>query len=353
MPWVGSAWCEREHKMKTIVAGIAVSLTVGLSGSLANASTLDVVKDRGELKCGVHSGSAGFAEQSDDGRWVGFDVDFCRAIAAAVLGDGEKVQFVPLSSKNRFTALTSGEIDVLIRKTTGTATREAKLGVDFTTPTFYDGQGFLIRKDLDVTSVLELDGASVCVSPGTTSEKNLNDYFVSNDMSYQVVVIEKAAEITKAYSTGRCDVMTNDRTGLAARKLGLKNPDEHMLLPEIISKEPLGPYVVKGDAQWRDIVSYVVYGLETAEEAGITKSNVEELATTSESPEIRRVLGVDGTIGKDFGVSNDWILNAVKATGNYGEIFEANLGEGTRMNLERGLNQPWTEGGLFYPIPFR
>jgi general L-amino acid transport system substrate-binding protein len=339
--------------MKFNFASLTAVAIFSVSAISAQAGVLDTVKARGELKCGVHPGKAGFAEPDDNGRWKGFDVSFCRAVAAAVLGDGDKVQFVPLSSKARFTALSSGEVDILARTTTGTATREASNGVDFTLATFYDGQGFLVTKAIGVKSALELDGASICVSPGTTSEQNLNDYFIANGMTYKVVVIEKAAEIIKAYESGRCDAITNDRSGLAARRIGLKDPSQHTLLPEIISKEPLGPFVSQGDAQWRDIVEWVAHGLIIAEELGVTQANANTMAKSSTNPNIKRLLGTDKAIGEAFGLDNAWMLRAIEVSGNYGEIFTTNLGSGTRMNLDRGLNNLWSNGGIVYGYPFR
>lgn len=339
--------------MKLNLASLSAVAIFSVSTISAQAGVLDTVKQRGELKCGVHPGKAGFAEPDDSGLWKGFDVSFCRAVAAAVLGDGNKVQFVPLSSKARLTALSSGEVDVLARTTTGTATREAANGVDFTLPTFYDGQGFLVKKEIGLKSALELDGASICVSPGTTSEQNLNDYFASNGMTYKVVVIEKAAEIIKAYENDRCDAITNDRSGLAARRIGLKDPSQHTLLPETISKEPLGPFVAQGDAQWRDIVGWVAHGLIMAEELGVTQANASAMATSSANPNIKRLLGTDKSIGEAFGLDNAWMLRAIEVSGNYGEIFETNLGAGTRMNLDRGLNNLWNKGGIVYGYPFR
>ena len=328
----------------------------GFAASAASAATLDDVKAKGFLQCGVSSGLAGFSAPNDTGDWLGLDADFCRAVAAAVFGDGSKVKFTPLSAKERFTALQSGEIDVLSRNTTWTINRDTALGLNFAGVTYYDGQGFMINaKNLPgVNSALQLSGASVCVQTGTTTELNLADYFKANNLEYNPVVFEKLEEVNAAYDSGRCDVYTTDQSGLYGIRLTLTAPDDHVVLPEIISKEPLGPVVRQGDDQWFDIVKWTYFALLTAEELGITKANVEEMKSSA-NPEIRRILGVeaDTKIGADLGVSTDWVVNVVKAVGNYGEMFETNVGSGSPLKIARGINALWTKGGLQYAPPIR
>ena len=326
---------------------------VGVLAGAASAGTLDDVKANGVLKCGVSTGLVGFAAPDANGRWEGFDVGFCRAVAAAVLGDADAVQFVPLSTKVRFTALSSGEIDLLSRNTTWTLSRDADLGFTFIGVNYYDGQGFMVRKDLGVASATELDGATVCIQTGTTTELNLADYFRTNGMSYEPVPIETNAEGQQQYLSGACDVYTTDASGLAATRATFENPDEHMLLPEIISKEPLGPLVREGDEPWGDIARWTLNALITAEELGVTQANVAEMAGGTENPEINRMLGSEGTIGEMLGLESDWAVNAIAAGGNFGELFEANIGENTAIGLSRGLNALWTQGGLIYTPPFR
>jgi len=342
-------------KKLLLLGALAASAGTAATAS-AGAATLDDVKAKGFLQCGVSTGLAGFSNPDDKGDWSGIDVDFCRAVAAAVFGDATKVKFTPLSAKERFTALQSGEIDLLSRNTTWTISRDTSLGLNFRTVTYFDGQGFMInsKKLSGVTSALQLSGASVCVQSGTTTELNLADYFKANKMEYNPVVFEKLEEVNAAYDAGRCDVYTTDQSGLYAIRLTLSAPDEHMVLPEIISKEPLGPAVRQGDDQWFDIVSWVHYGLVTAEEMGITQANVEEMKA-SENPEIKRILGQEAEtkIGTDLGLANDWLVGAVKAVGNYGEMFERNVGQGSPLKIARGLNQLWTKGGLQYAPPIR
>lgn len=326
---------------------------VGAFAGVASAGTLDDVKANGVLKCGVSTGLVGFAAPDANGRWEGFDVDVCRAVAAAVLGDADAVQYVPLSTKVRFTALSSGEIDLLSRNTTWTLSRDADLGFTFIGVNYYDGQGFMVRKDLGVTSATELDGATVCIQTGTTTELNLADYFRTNGISYEPVPIETNAEGQQQYLAGACDTYTTDASGLAATRATFENPGEHMLLPEIISKEPLGPLVREGDEPWGDIVRWTLNALITAEELGVTQANVEEMAAGTENPEINRMLGAEGTIGEMLGLDPQWAVRAIKAVGNYGEVFENNIGENTAIGLSRGLNALWTQGGLIYTPPIR
>jgi len=311
----------------------------------------DVVK-KGFVQCGVSQGLPGFSNPDENGNWTGIDVDVCRAVAAAVLGDASKVKFSPLSAKERFTALQSGEVDILSRNTTWTLVRDTALGLNFAGVNYYDGQGFMVRKDLGVKSALELDGASACVNIGTTTELNLSDYFRTNNMKLNPVVFEKADEVVAAYDAGRCDVYTTDQSGLAAQRQKLKDPDANMVLPEIISKEPLGPVVRHGDDKWLDVVKWSLYAMVGAEDLGITSKNVDKMKG-SDNPKIRRFLGTEGEGGKGLGVSADWAYNIVKQVGNYGESFERYVGPNTPLGLERGLNAQWKDGGLQYAMPVR
>jgi len=342
--------------MKHTMIGIIGAAAFGVMASAASAATLDDVKAKGFVQCGVNTALAGFSAPDDKGDWTGLDVDFCRAVAAAVFGDGSKVKFTPLSAKDRFTALQSGEVDILSRNTTWTINRDTALGLNFAGVTYYDGQGFMInaKKLPGVNSALQLSGASVCVQSGTTTELNLADFFKANNLEYNPVVFEKVEEANAAYDSGRCDAYTTDQSGLYAIRLTLAAPGDHVVLPEIISKEPLGPAVRQGDDQWFDIVKWVYYALLNAEELGITKANVEEMKN-SQNPEIKRVLGVEAEtkIGTDLGLTNDWVVNVIKATGNYGEIFENNVGAGSPLKISRGINALWTKGGLQYGMPIR
>jgi general L-amino acid transport system substrate-binding protein len=325
----------------------------GLAAGLAGAATLDDVKARGELNCGVSSGLAGFSNPDANGVWTGFDVAVCRAVAAAVLGDPMKVKFVPTTGQTRFTALASGEIDMLARNTTWTFSRDADLKFTFVGVNYYDGQGFMIRKDMGVSSAKELDGATVCIQTGTTTELNLADYFKVNGMAYEPVPIETNAEAQQQYLAGACDVYTTDASGLAATRATFADPENHILLPEIISKEPLGPLVRHGDDQWADIARWSLNALVAAEEYGVTSANIEELAKGTQNPEINRLLGTEGDLGAMIGLDKDWAKRAIMAGGNYGEIFAAHIGESTPIGLARGLNAQWTQGGLIYSPPFR
>jgi general L-amino acid transport system substrate-binding protein len=331
---------------------LAGTAAMAFGATTASAQTLADVKARGTLKCGTNTGLAGFAAPDASGKWEGFDVALCYAIAGAVLGDSEKVEFVPTTGETRFTALTSGEIDVLVRNSTWTFTRDVDLKFDFVAVNYYDGQGFMVSKDLGVTSALELDGATVCIQTGTTTELNLADWFKANGITYQPVPIQTNAEADQQFLAGACDAYTTDASGLAASRATYPNPENYVILPEIISKEPLGPVVRHGDNQWADVVRWTYYALVAAEEYGVTKANLDEMAA-SENPEIRRLLGVEGDLGALLGLDAEWAKRAIAARGNYGEIFAATIGEGTPSNISRGLNALWTEGGLQYAPPFR
>jgi len=337
---------------KTILLGTLAF--AGLAAAGASAATLDDVKERGKLNCGVTTGVPGFAEPDGDGVWQGFDVAVCRAVAAAVLGDGDAVEFVPTTGKTRFTSLASGEIDMLARNTTWTFSRDTDLKFDFVGVNYYDGQGFMAPVDLGVESATELDGATICIQTGTTTELNLADYFRVNGMSYEPVPIETGAEAVQQLLAGACDVYTTDRSALASQRAGFETPDDYMLLPEVVSKEPLGPLVRHGDDDWFDIVKWTLFALIAAEEYGVTQANVEETASApGDNPEVNRLLGTEGELGAMVGLDTGWAKNAIAAVGNYGEIFENTIGAGTSIGLERGLNAQYTEGGLIYAPPFR
>ncbi len=338
--------------MKSIYV-FAISLIAMAFATLASAATLDDVKAKGFVQCGVSQGLPGFSTADDDGNWTGIDVDLCRAIAAAIFGDGDKVRFSPLSSKQRFTALSSNEIDVLSRNSTWTMTRDTQLGLNFAGVNYYDGQGMMIPLALGVTSALELSGANVCTNTGTTTELNITDFFRTNNMDFNLVAFEKADEVVAAYDAGRCDVYTTDRSGLAAQRGKLTNPNAHYVLPEIISKEPLGPVVRQGDDQWFNIVRWTLNALINAEELGVTKDNAKQMMGSSDNPSIKRLLGAEGNFGEEMGLSNDWALNAILAVGNYGESYEAHVGPNTPLRLARGVNALWTDGGILYAAPIR
>jgi len=337
--------------LKVALAGAAGLLaTVGLAS--AQTDTLTTIKNRGMLNCGVGTGTPGFSNPDDKGNWTGLDVDFCRAVSAVIFNDPAKVSYKPLTAKERFTALQSGEVDVLSRTTTWTMSRDSAMGLSFVGVMYYDGQGLMVPKKLGIKSAKELNGASVCVATGTTTELNLADYFRTTGMTYKPVVFEKADEVNAAYDAGRCDVYTTDQSSLYSQRLRLRNPDDHVVLPEIISKEPLGPSVRQGDDQWLTIVKWVHFALINAEEAGVTQANVAEMQNST-NPDIRRLLGKDGELGKGIGVSNDFVVNIVKAVGNYGEAFERNVGSGSRLKIDRGLNKLWNKGGIQYAPPLR
>ena len=330
------------------------ALTVaGLAAGAAVAGTLDDVKARGTLNCGVSTGLVGFAAPNASGEWEGFDVGMCRAVAAAVLGDASAVEFVPTTGKTRFTALASGEVDMLARNTTWTFSRDVDLKFEFTGVNYYDGQGFMVPNDLGVSSAKELDGATVCIQTGTTTELNLADFFRSNNMSYEPVPIETNAEAQQQYLAGACDVYTTDASGLAATRATFENPGAHVVLPEIISKEPLGPLVRHGDNNWGDIVRWTLNALITAEELGVTSANMAEMASGTNNPEINRLMGTEGSLGEMLGLDAEWAQRALAVGGNYGELFEANIGASTPIGLARGLNAQWKNGGLLYSPPFR
>ena len=336
----------------SLAAITGVVLAGGVSTAFAGA-TLDAVKSRGELNCGVHTGLPGFSAPDDKGMWKGLDVDMCRAVAAAVLGDATKVKFVPLTAQQRFTALQSGEIDMLSRNTTWTLSRDTALGLNFTVTTYYDGQGFLAAKKLGVKSALELGGATVCVQTGTTTELNLADYFRANDMELNSLTIEAYEEVTAAFLSGRCDVLTSDASQLATiRANDTPNPADYVVLPEIISKEPLAPAVRHGDDDWFDVVKWSIYATLESEEKGITSNNVDQ-AKGSADPTVKRLLGVTPGMGKNLGLDEAWAYNIVKQVGNYGEIYERNVGMDSKLQLPRGLNAQWTKGGLMYSPPIR
>ena len=336
----------------TILATAALGALVSSAQAQTGSKTLDQVKQKGFLTCGTNTGLAGFGLPDDKGNWTGLDVDFCRGVAAAIFGDGTKVKFIPLSAKDRFTALQSGEIDVLARNGTWTESREAELGLLWAGVNYYDGQGFMIRKKLNIASALELSGASICVQQGTTTELNMADFFRSKSMKYEGVAFADLNEAVKAYDAGRCDAYTTDASGLYASRLKLVNPDEHVVLPEIISKEPLGPAVRQGDDQWFNLVKWTHFAMLNAEELGVTKANVDE-KLKSPNPEVRRLLGVEGDFGKGLGLSKDWAYKIIKAVGNYGELFDRNVGEGSPLKIKRGLNNLWTKGGIQYAPPVR
>jgi general L-amino acid transport system substrate-binding protein len=337
-------------KRKIFVLGVAFVLSC--AAAPASAQTLKAVKDRGSLNCGVSQGLSGFSNPDDKGNWTGLDVEFCRAIAAAIFNDATKVKFVPLSSANRFTALQSGAIDVLSRNSTWTSSRDTSLGLNFAAVNYYDGQGFMVRKALKVNSALELNGASICTQTGTTTELNLADYFRANNMKYEVIAFATADETIKAYDGGRCDVFTTDVSQLYSERLKLTNANDHVILPEIISKEPLAPAVRHGDDQWFDIVKWVHFAMINAEELGVSSKNIDE-ALKSTQPEIRRLVGTEGAYGEQLGLTKDWVVRIVKQVGNYGESFDRNVGPGSKLGISRGLNRLWTTGGIQSAPPIR
>jgi general L-amino acid transport system substrate-binding protein len=337
-------------ELKRVVPTAVVAFC--LSASIAMAATLDDVKAKGFVQAGVNGDLFGFAKPDEKGVWKGLDVDTARAVAAAIFGDANKVKYTPLTAKTRFTALQSGEIDVLTRNATQTLTRDTDLGLDFVQVNYYDGQGFLIPKKLGVKSAKELDGATVCVLPGTTTEQNVADYFRFNKMKMNPVVIENNAELAKAFFAGRCDSLTSDASQLAGIRAVAPSPGDYMILPEIISKEPLAPAVRHGDNQWKDIVNYSVLALIEAEELGITSENIDEMMQSTD-PRVQRFLGVTPGNGKALGLDEKWAYNIIKQVGNYGEVFERNVGVNTSLMLERGLNALWTNGGLMYSPPFK
>ncbi|HHG91165.1 MAG TPA: amino acid ABC transporter substrate-binding protein [Devosia sp.] len=340
---------------KLLLAALAATFGMSATASYAashGAGTLQAVMDKGFVQCGVTGGVRGFSAPDENNNWTGLEVDFCRALAAAIFDDADAVRYTPLTSTERFAALSSGEIDVLSRTTTWTMTRDTSLGINFVGVMFYDGQGFMVRKSDGITSALELGGASVCIEAGTTTELNAADYFSSNNIDVNTVVFEEQDEVLKAYEDGRCDVYTTDSSALAAERLNLEDPDAHLILPQIISKEPLGPSVRQGDDGWFNLNRWVYFLLLNAEELGVTQANVDDMLA-SDNPAIKRLLGVEGTYGELIGVSNDWGYRIIKALGNYGEMYERHVGPNTEIGIERGVNALWTDGGIQYGPPVR
>src|ERR1041384_3453676 len=348
----GDPAATRRFHMRRLVTVCALAGAVLTLATAASASTLDDVKKRGMLNCGANGQLAGFGIPDSQGNWTGLDVRLCRAVAAAIFTDPNKVKFVALTAKDRFTALQSGDVDVLARNTTWTSSRDTSLGLNFAGINYFDGQGFMVRKALKVNSALELNDAAVCVQQGTTTELNLADYFRANKMKLKTVTFATADEAIKAYDSGRCDAFTTDASGLYAERLRLAKSDDHLVLPEIISKEPLGPSVRHGDDQWFDIVKWVHYAMLNAEELGITSKNLDE-QMKSANPDVKRLLGTEGNYSQQLGLTKDWAYRIIKLVGNYGEVFEKNVGQGSPLKIQRGLNALWTKGGLQYAPPIR
>ena len=336
---------------KTVLLGTLAASA--LLAGFASAGTLDDVKARGELICGVNTGLTGFGAPDANGNYQGFDVAVCKAVAAAVLGDPNKVKYVPTTGETRFTALASGEVDMLARNSTWTFSRDNDLKLDFVAVNYYDGQGFMVHKDLGVSSAKELDGATICIQTGTTTELNLADFFKANNIGYTPVTVADDSEAQRQYLAGACDSFTTDASGVAAVRATMPDAENHIILPEIISKEPLGPVVRHGDNNWGDVVRWSYYALVAAEEKGITQANIEEVAASTQDPEVKRILGLEGDLGAMMGLDKEWAKRAIAASGNYGEIFAATIGEGTSIGLARGLNALYTQGGLQYAPPFR
>ncbi len=332
----------------------AAGLSLAVLAPAFAGKTLDAIKQRGQVVCGVNTGLAGFSAADSSGNWSGLDVDMCKAVAAATLGDATKVKYVPLNAQQRFTALQSGEIDMLSRNTTFTLTRDGSLGLHQTVVTYYDGQGFMVPVKSKIKSAKQLKGQTVCVQSGTTTEKNLTDFSRANNLGIKPVVFEKVEAATGAYFSGRCVAYTTDASGLASvRNKEAKNPADHIILPELISKEPLGPMVRRGDDEWFAIVKWVIYGLLEAEEYGVTQANVDQLKTSATDPVVQRLLGTTEDTGKLLGLDKEWMVRAIKTTGNYGEIFERNVGPKSALGLPRGVNNLWNKGGLMYAYPIR
>ena len=337
--------------MKRSTMIFAFALTFASAG-VASAATLDDIKARGAILCGVSGGLAGFSQPDDKGAWTGIDVDFCRALAAVVFNDPSKVKFLPLTAKDRFTALQSREVDLLSRNTTWTSSRDTSLGLNFAGVVYYDAQGFMVRKAAKVSSALELSNTTVCVQSGTTTQLNLADYFRSNNMKYEAVVFNTADEVIKAYESGRCDVFTTDVSQIYAERLKLTKPDDHMILPELISKEPLGPVVRHGDDQWFDSVKWTLFAMINAEEYDVSQKTLEQ-RLKSDRPDVKRLLGIEGNYGEQLGLTNDWVVRIIRHVGNYGEIFDRNVGANSRLKIDRGLNKLWNKGGIQYAPPVR
>ena len=340
-------------QVKFPLALLAATLALGSVTQVQAGTTLDAVKKKGFVQCGISDGLPGFSYADAKGKYVGLDVDVCRAVAAAVFGDAEKVKYSPLTAKERFTALQSGEVDILSRNTTWTSSRDAAMGLNFTGVAYYDGQGFLVNKKLGVASARELDGATVCIQAGTTTELNLADYFRAHNLKFTPITYDTSDESAKSLESGRCDVLTSDQSQLYAQRIKLAAPDDYVVLPEVISKEPLGPAVRQGDEEWFDVVRWTLYAQLNAEELGVSSANVEELAKSTKNPDIARLLGAEGEYGKDLKLNKDWAVQIVKQVGNYGEIFERNVGASSQLKIERGLNALWNKGGLQYAPPVR
>ena len=340
-------------RVKSTLAALGAASLLGISGLAQAGATLDAVQKKGFVQCGISDGLPGFSFADAKGQFQGIDVDVGRAVAAAVFGDATKVKYSPLTATERFTALQSGEVDVLSRNTTWTSSRDAAMGLNFTGVTYYDGQGFLVDKELGVSSAKELDGATVCIQAGTTTELNLSDYFRANGHKYTPITYDTSDESAKSLESGRCDVLTSDQSQLYAQRIKLAKPDDYVVLPEVISKEPLGPAVRQGDEEWFDIVRWTLFAMLNAEELGVTSANVEEMAKSTKNPDVARLLGAEGEYGKDRRVPKDWAVQIVKQVGNYGEIFDRNVGAGSELKIERGLNALWNKGGLQYAPPVR
>ncbi len=341
-----------EFKMKKSFRVLTAFAAAALLSSAANASTLDDVRKKGAVTCGVSTGLPGFSLADNKNHWAGLDVDVCRAVAAAVLGDASKVKYTPLTAKERFTALQSGEIDMLSRNTTWTLTRDASLGLNFAGVNYYDGQGFMVSKSLGVKSARELDGAAFCIQAGTTTELNLADYFRENKMKYKPVVFDTSDQSVKGFESGRCDALTSDQSQLYALRIKLSKPENAIVLPEVISKEPLGPVVRQGDDVWFNIVKWSLFAMVNAEGMGITSDNVDKMKSST-NPGIRRLLGVEGDMGKKLGINADWAYQVIKQVGNYSQAFERNVGMGSPLKIARGLNALWSNGGIQYAPPVR
>ncbi|MBQ0744377.1 MAG: amino acid ABC transporter substrate-binding protein [Pseudomonas sp.] len=341
------------NTVKTTLAVFATAAALGVSSFAHAGTTLDEIQKKGFVQCGISDGLPGFSYADEKGNYLGLDVDVCRAVAAALFGDATKVRYSPLTAKERFTALQSGEVDVLSRNTTWTSSRDAGLGLHFTGVNYYDGQGFLVNKKLGVKSAKELDGATVCIQAGTTTELNAADYFRSNGMSFTPITYDTSDESAKSLESGRCDVLTSDQSQLYAQRIKLGSPDDYVVLPEVISKEPLGPVVRQGDDEWFNIVRWSLFAMLNAEELGVTSENVDEMAKSKTNPDIARLLGGEGEYGKELKLPKDWAHQIIKQVGNYGESFERNVGAGSELKIERGLNALWNQGGVQYAPPVR
>lgn len=339
--------------VKSTLAILTTAAVLGVSGFAHAGATLDAVKKKGFVQCGISDGLPGFSYAEAGGKYAGLDVDVCRAVAAAVFGDAEKVRYSPLTAKERFTALQSGEIDILSRNTTWTSSRDAGMGMNFTGVTYYDGVGFLVNKKLGVSNAKELDGATICIQAGTTTELNVSDYFRANGMKYTPITYDRSDESAKSLEAGRCDVLTSDQSQLYAQRIKLANPDDYVVLPEVISKEPLGPAVRRGDDEWFAIAKWSLFAMIGAEELGITSANVEDMAKNAKNPDVARMLGAEGNFGNDLKLPKDWAVQIVKQVGNYGEVFERNVGMGSALKIKRGLNAQWNKGGILYAPPVR